>query len=124
MGIENPEGTTGRRGRDWFSEQVCRHDTFSMVMYDAVHGADDLSYTKHEDYVKVNFWLSGKHLTILDGFGELEHGGPEVFITLVPARERFKVDVLKQGSHISAIALCLLRDFFSPSLRDGSRRST
>ena len=77
MGIEYPEGFTHRQGRDWTRQQVCRHETFSLVVHESyVAGAEHISYTRQEDYIKVSFWLSGKHTTILDGFGQHAHDQP------------------------------------------------
>ena len=82
MGLDCPEGLIYQRGRDWLRHQVCRHDTFFMVAAESYCASeDDIGYTRQEDYVKVNFWLSGRHTTILDGFGQHEHDRPEVFIT-------------------------------------------
>ena len=112
MGLEYPDGMIYRRGRDWARQQVCRHDTFSLVVLESFYtGTDDIGYTKQEDYIKVNFWLSGKHTTVLDGFGQHEHSRPEVFITSGP-QEMLKVDVLNRETQIAAVCLCLRRDFF------------
>jgi AraC-like DNA-binding protein len=112
LGLESPEGIISRQGRDWVRHQVCRHDTFSLVVAEShCASADDIGYTRQEDYIKVNFWLSGRHTTVLDGFGQHEHDQPEVFITSGPL-EMIKVDVLKRETQIAVVALCLLRDFF------------
>lgn len=116
MGLEHPEGVISRKGRDWTKIQVCRKDTFSLVSLEAFFDeSDDISYTKQEDYVKISFWLSGRHTTILDGFGQHEHDCPEVYITSGP-QDMLKVDVFKRRTPIAAIGLCLRRDFFSMHL--------
>lgn len=113
MGLDHPEQSSRpRQGWDWRNYQVCRHDTFSLMALEGHHaGVDQIGYTRQEDYIKVSFWLSGKHTTILDGFGQYEHERPEVFITSGPW-EMVKVDVLNRNSQFAAVALCVLRDFF------------
>jgi AraC-like DNA-binding protein len=112
MGLENPNGSGFRRGRDWGKQQVVHHDNFSLVMTESYcRSADTIDYTRQEDYIKVNFWLSGKHTTILDGFGQREHDRPEVFITSGPL-EMLKVDVVNRDSQVAAVAVCFKRDFF------------
>jgi AraC-like DNA-binding protein len=112
MGMDSPEGFRDRRGRDWLRQHVCRQDTFSLVVTEGYQStANGIGYTRQEDYVKVNFWLRGKHTTILDGFGQHEHERPEVFITSGPL-EMIKVDVLNRDSQVAGVALCLKRDFF------------
>jgi len=112
MSIEQPEGTVVQHGKDWDRHQVYHDKTFSMVMYEGYHAsADDIGYTAHEDYVKINLWLSGRHSTILDGHGQHDHDRPEVFITSCP-EEMIKVDVINRESRFAVVAVCLLRDFF------------
>src|SRR5439155_21527723 len=108
MGVEYPECTSSRRGRDWIRHQVCRHNTFSLVAYESFQvGAESVGYTQQDEYIKINFWLSGRHTTVLDGYGQYEHDRPEVFITSLP-RNAVKVDVLNREAHTSCVALCLL----------------
>jgi len=111
MGLDEPEGIYHRRGRDWQRHQVCRHDTFILNALESYTSAESVGYTKQEDYIKINFWLSGKHTTILDGFGQHEHDRPEVFITAGPW-EMVKVDMCGRNTQVASVALCLLRDFF------------
>jgi len=111
-GLNNPVGIVSQRGKDWIREQACRHETFSMVTYEGhLASCDDVTYTRMDTYVKINFWLSGRHTTVLDGFGEHEHDRPEVFITACP-QEMLKTDIVRRGSPFSVVALCLLGDFF------------
>jgi AraC-like DNA-binding protein len=112
MGLEHPEGTYTARGKDWLRHQVCRDDTFSLVAAEC-HVTDTLiEHTRQQDYIKINFWLSGKHTTVLDGFGQHTHDRPEVFITSGPW-EMIKVDVINKETQMACVALCLLPNFFS-----------
>jgi len=74
-------------------------------------GAEYIGYTRQEEYIKINFWLGGRHTTVLDGYGQFDHDRPEIFITAVP-RELIKVDVLNRQTHTACVALCLLPEFF------------
>jgi hypothetical protein len=112
LGLDHPEGTFQHEGRSWRRHQVCRQATFSLVAMEAWQsGTDRIGATRQEEYIKLNFWLSGRHTTILDGFGQCDHERPELLITAGPA-EMIKVDVLKHDTRIALVALCLLRDFF------------
>lgn len=112
LGLDHPEGIYHRQGRNWGAHQVCRDETFSLVALEGYRaGPDSIGYTKQEDYIKVNFWLSGRHTTVLDGYGQLEHDRPEVFITSGP-RDMIKMDLMGGDSQYAAVALCVLRDFF------------
>jgi AraC-like DNA-binding protein len=112
LGLDYPQGIDHRQGRHWHQYQVCHQDTFSLVAIEGCdEGRDSISYTKQEDYLKINFWLSGKHTTVLDGFGEHEHDRPEVFITCGPW-DMIKMDIVNRESQMAAVALCVLRDFF------------
>src|SRR5579859_2951989 len=93
LGIDHPDGISYGRGKDWYRAHTCRQDTFSLVAVESHHaGTDCIGYTKQEDYIKINFWLSGRHSTILEGFGQHDHDRPEVFITSGPW-EMTKIDV-------------------------------
>jgi len=112
MGTGYPEGRVVRSGRDWTRDQVCRHGNFALVVVEQfTAAADDISYTRQEDYLKFAFWLTGRHTTVLDGFGQHDHERPEVFITAGPP-DMVKVDVLNQGSPSAAVCVCVRRDFF------------
>jgi AraC-like DNA-binding protein len=112
IGVDHPDETCLRQGNDWTRFQTCRYETFSLAALETYRvGSPDIGYTRQEDYVKVNFWLSGKHTTILDGYGQFTHDRPEVFITSGPC-EMIKVDVLDPETHVAAVAVCLLREFF------------
>jgi len=112
MGVESPESTSTRQGRDWTRHQVCRQDTFSLVVLESFHaGTDIVGYTRQEEYLKINFWLGGRHTTVLDGLGQCEHQAPEIFLTSAPPGV-IKMDMLNRDSHISCVALCLLPEFF------------
>jgi AraC-like DNA-binding protein len=80
-------------------------------VFESYSSAEYIGYTRQEDYLKVNFWLGGKHTTVLDGFGEHEHDRPEAFITAGPA-EMIKVDLHGKDARVASVALCVRRDFF------------
>jgi len=112
MGLEHPEGVDIREGGDWSRQHICRDPTFLLSTYEAYRSGSDLvGYTRQEDYVKISFWLSGRHSVILDGFGQHDHDCPEVFITAGPW-DMVKVDVMNRETHIASVAVCLLREFF------------
>lgn len=112
LGVSNPQGTSQRQGKNWSRHQACHQGSFTLVALESHHtGAPSVGYTDQEDYIKVNFWLSGRHTTGLTGYGEREHDRPEVFITCGPP-DMIKVDMLNADTHIAAVALCLLSDFF------------
>jgi AraC-like DNA-binding protein len=111
MGLDSSNDQAFQRGRDLLRHQVCRQDTFSLVALERYSANDDIGDTRQEDYVKINFWLSGKHTTVLDGFGQFEHDGPEVFITSGP-HDMIKTDILNRDTHVACVALCLLPQFF------------
>jgi len=106
------EETDFRQGRDWFRHQICRHDTFSMFTLEEYrHSSEDLGCSLQGDYVKINFWLRGKHTTILDSYGQYDHDCPEVFMTSGP-RDMIKMDLLNRDTQLAFVALCLLPEFF------------
>jgi AraC-like DNA-binding protein len=112
MGLDHPEGIALREGRGWSRHQVCRQETFSLVACESYSaGVNRIGYTKQEEYLKISFWLSGRHTTVLDGFGQHDHTRPEVFITAGPP-DMVKVDMMNGDSEMAVVALCLLRDFF------------
>jgi AraC-like DNA-binding protein len=111
MGIDSPACIDQRRGKDWFKYQVSRQELFSLVAVEQRQTADTIGYTRQQNYIKINFWLSGRHLTVLDGYGQVDHDKPEVFVTSGPW-EMIKVDMLKRSNLISVVALCLLKEFF------------
>lgn len=106
-----PEGNSFQRGRDWQRQQVLRHDNFVLSVLEGYQSAGSVSYTRQEDYIKVNFWVGGKHTTVLDGFGQCDHDCPEVFITAGPW-EMIKVDLCGRNAQLASVSLCLQRDFF------------
>jgi len=113
MGANYSDGTYLRQGKEWTRYQVCQQETFSLVALEAYrNNADHISYTRQQRYIKVNFWLSGRHSTILDGFGQYDHDCPEVFITSGPEDMR-KVDVLNRNNQLACLALCVLPEFFT-----------
>jgi AraC-like DNA-binding protein len=112
LGIDHPEGRFYRRGREWQRQQVLRHDKFLLSVLEGYNIASSVAYTRQEDYIKVNFWLGGKHTTVLDGFGQHDHDRPEVFITAGPW-DMVKVDLCNRDTQMAAVAVCLKRDFFS-----------
>jgi len=112
IGADYPEGRNIRDGRTWVRQQVCRDKTFTLAVLEGLYAdADDIGLTNQEDYVKVNFWLSGRHTTVLDGFGQHEHDRPEVFITSGPF-EMTKLDIMNRNCQIAAVAVCVQREFF------------
>jgi AraC-like DNA-binding protein len=111
LGLDRPEGTFSRHGRDWFRHQACRQDYFVLNSLESYSTAEWVGYTRQEDYVKINFWLGGRHTTVLNGFGEHQHDRPEVFITSGPV-DMVKVDLHSSDAHIASVALCLLPQFF------------
>jgi len=113
LGLDRPDGIYYRQGKSWSRYQVCRDDTFALVAVERYCATDDetISYTKQEDYIKINFWLNGKHTTVLDGFGQHDHDRPEVFITAGPL-DLVKIDVLSPESHVASVSLSVKREFF------------
>jgi hypothetical protein len=80
MGLEQPEGTFSCHGKDWLRHQACRHDTFSLVALETSRTRiDNIGYTRQEDCIKINSWLTSRHTTVLDGFGQHDHDRSEVF---------------------------------------------
>ena len=101
-------------GNIWSKYQVHRHPYFLLITSDAFSESESTGYTRQEDYIKFNFWLSGKHTTVLNGFGQYEHQRPEVFITAGP-RDMVKMDLTGSGRSCF-VALCVLPDFFTHCL--------
>lgn len=111
MGVDSPDCIDQRRGKDWFKYQVSRHELFSLIAVELRQAADFIGYTRQQDYIKINFWLTGRHQTVLDGYGQFEHDRPEVFVTSGPW-EMIKVDMLQRSNLVSSVSLCVLKDFF------------
>jgi AraC-like DNA-binding protein len=111
MGFDNLEGAYSRQGKNWNKYQVCRHDSFVLVAAEAYSDTQHIGFTRLEDYIKVNFWLSGRHTTVLDGFGQYDHDRPEGFLTSGPW-DMVKVDVRNADTQSEIVALCILREFF------------
>lgn len=111
MGLDHPEGTYYRGGRDWQRHQVLRHEQIMVNVLEGYQSSGLIAYTHQEDYVKFNFWLGGKHTTVLDGFGQQDHDCPELFITAGPW-EMVKADLHGCGARLASVALCVKRDFF------------
>jgi hypothetical protein len=65
-------------------------------------GNDFVWYFRQEDYIKVKFWLSGKRTTILNGYGQYAHEGPEIIVTAAPW-EMIKVDVLNRDTRTAIV---------------------
>lgn len=107
------EGARWHRGKSWSTYQLSQDETFSLVALQSYsHNEDLYTFTRLEGHAKVSFWLSGKHVTVLDGYGEHVHDAPEVFVTAGPQR-MLKVDVFPRNAHIACVALCVLPEFFS-----------
>jgi AraC-like DNA-binding protein len=111
MGIAQPAEVVRREGKDWERSQVCRDRHFLINALEAYNSREAVGYTHQENYVKINFWLSGKHTTVLDGFGQHDHERPEAFITTGPV-EMVKVDLCNRNAQVASLAICLLHDFF------------
>jgi AraC-like DNA-binding protein len=121
LGLDRPQGeyrhhpgwSSYHQGKSWGWRQFSRHDTFLLMSGEGFRrDGPTIDYTKWEDHIKISFWLSGEHTTILDGIGQCEHAHPEVFIVAGPP-EMVKIDLSRQGTHTSSVALCLKRDFFA-----------
>ena len=111
LGLDYPEGRFFRRGKEWQRHQVLRHEGFLLSVLEGYNTTPSVGYTHQEDYIKINFWLGGKHTTVLDGFGQHDHDRPEVFITAGPS-DMVKVDLCSRDTQMAAVAVCLKRDFF------------
>ena len=110
MGLEQPE-LSFHRGDAWQRSQICRGQHYVLNALESFGTDEEVTYTYQEDYIKINFWLSGKHTTVLDGFGEHEHDRPEIFITAGP-RDMVKVDMCSRNAQVTSLSVCLLPDFF------------
>jgi AraC-like DNA-binding protein len=111
LGLDSPDGRYFQRGKAWHRQQVLRDDGFLVNVLEGYNTRGSIGYTRQEEYVKVNFWLGGRHTTVLDGYGQHDHDRPEVFITAGPW-EMVKVDLCGRDTPIAAVAVCLKRDFF------------
>jgi AraC-like DNA-binding protein len=111
LACDSPEEISYHRGRDRNLFQACRYDNFSLVVGERRSCTDDVDYTKLDGYIKINFWLGGRHTTVLDGFGQHEHDRPDLFIVSTP-QDAIKVDLYNQDTLVSAVALCVLPEFF------------
>jgi AraC-like DNA-binding protein len=111
LGIEQPAEVCRRDGKDWERSQVCRHEHYVLNALESFTTRESVGYTRQENYIKINFWLSGKHTTVLNGYGQHEHDRPEVFITAGPL-DLVKVDLCNRNTHVASLAVCLVRDFF------------
>ena len=110
MGLEKPE-VLHHAGKDWERSQVCRQEQFLINALESYRTHESIDYTRQEHFIKLNFWLSGKHTTVLDGFGQHDHDRPEMFITAGPW-DMVKVDMCNRQSQVASLALCVLKDFF------------
>ncbi len=112
LGVNEYDGISWRADDAWGRRQVFRDETFSLVtLQEYSKSTDDVGYTRQEGYVKFNFWLSGKHITVLNGYGQYQHEKPEVFATSGP-QDMIKMDLLSRESETAVVALCLLGEFF------------
>lgn len=119
LGLNQPDELASRRGRDWQRHQVVRQDCFLLNVLEAFQSAGSVGYTRQEDYIKINFWLGGRHSTILDGFGQHDHDCPEVFITAGPL-DMLKIDLCGRNTHVASVALCVQPSFFPMHLGLGA----
>jgi len=111
MGIAQPAEVCRHQGKDWERSQVCRHEHYVINALESFTANESIGYTRQENYIKINFWLSGKHTTVLDGYGQHDHERPEVFVTAGPP-DLVKIDLCNRNAQVSSLALCVLRDFF------------
>jgi AraC-like DNA-binding protein len=110
----HPPWSHYRQGKKWVRRQFCRHETFSLVASES-YRSHIVEHTKWEDYVKVTFWLSGKHTVVLDGYGQHDHDGPEGFIIAGP-RGMIKTDIVNSDTHAAGVGLCLKPEFFATQM--------
>jgi len=91
------------------------HDLFTLHVAEYTLAEESVYNTYQEHYIKFNFLLSRpKSMTVLDGFGEYDHNGPEIFITAGPQDMR-KIDLNPKGVYRN-VALCVPQAFFSDYL--------
>ncbi len=117
LGLVAPENDiTVSRFQDNHSirQSVYRDPLFILQAVECNLSEAGAYHTFQEDFIKINFMLSGNSTTVLDGFGECDHHGPEVFIT-AGRRDMLKVDLKNKGFY-RWVALCVQRDFFSDYL--------
>jgi AraC-like DNA-binding protein len=110
FGLQEPE-VCRSEGRDWERSQVCRDDHCVINALECFSAQESIGYTYQQDYIKINFWLSGRHTTVLDGYGQHDHERPEIFITAGPP-DLVKVDLTNRETHATSLAICVLPDFF------------
>jgi AraC-like DNA-binding protein len=111
LGLDYPNGISTSGGRNWFRDQTSRHESFCLHASESYSADDALGYTQQQDYVKANFWLSGRHTTVLDGFGQHEHDRPEIVLTSGPY-EMLKMDAIRGGTQVESVSVCFLPQFF------------
>jgi AraC-like DNA-binding protein len=109
--LDHPNGSVWRRGKNWQKHQAVHQGCFHLNAVEHYTADEYVAYTRQEGYVKINFWLGGRHTTVLDGYGECEHDRPEVFITAGP-EELTKVDLAPRMSRCASVAVSLLPEFF------------
>lgn len=116
VALSSLQGVQSYRGKSWNRYQLTRGTGFALIGLEAYnHDDDTYAFTRLESYVKVNFWLSGKHVTVLDGYGEHAHDRSEVLITGGPPR-MLKVDILPRNTHVACVGLCVFPEFFATCL--------
>ena len=111
MGLGYVAGTRVDRGRNWFREQTSWHPHFCLHVSESYYAGDALEYTRQEDYIKANFWLGGKHTTVMDGYGQHQHDRPEVVLTSGPC-DMLKIDAMSGETQVTSVSVCFLPDFF------------
>jgi AraC-like DNA-binding protein len=111
LGLDQGEDVKRVEGKSWQREHTSRYDTFCLHASEGYYAADSLQFTKQENYAKVNFWLSGNHTTVLDGFGQHEHDRPEAFLTAGPW-EMLKMDAIRAKTQVASVSICFLPEFF------------
>ncbi len=114
LGLGRPDDLQYRQRGNWSKSKIYRDNTFLLQAVESCREEDYIGCIRQENYIKVNFWLEGKHTTVLDGFGEHEHERPQVLITSGPP-DMVKMDLMSAGRS-SWVALCLQRDFFETQM--------
>lgn len=87
-------------------------DSFYLGTTDARVPNARIQYFRQEDFIKFHLRLSGKSVTVMDGFGQYEFDGPELLILSAP-KEMAKADLYQKNVRRTFVSMCVRRDFFS-----------
>lgn len=115
IGGKGNASLTAPQGESWSQSTVHRDPMFALQVAEQYLAEEKIGYTYQENWIKFNFRLAGHGTTVLNGFGETDHNGPEVFITAGPP-EMLKVDLRPKGFY-RWVALCVPQEFFSSYLQ-------